>query len=128
MDSISEAIGGYVPTEQVTFKAAEDIFQAGNSTQPNVQTGTSYTVSRTDWGRTITLNNVGAITVTLPAGLPAGFWCQMIQLGAGQVTLQAGAGATLNALTGALRLSGQYAGCTVLWVSANRFVATGSLI
>src|SRR4029077_17465153 len=67
----------------------------------NAQTGVAYTLAATDIGRLITCANAAAITVTVPqdsaAAFPVGTWCEVYQLGAGQVTVAAGAGATLRA-------------------------------
>lgn len=58
-------------------------------TLPNFQTGTSYTVTASDLGRMIYLNNAAAITLTVPEdateNLPAGFTCGIVGTGAGQV-------------------------------------------
>lgn len=57
---------------------------------PNVQTGTTYTVLPSDYGRIVTFNNASAITVTLPQQSTnatfAGFWFQYQNIGAGTVT------------------------------------------
>jgi len=75
----------------------------------NAQTGTTYTLVAGDTGKTVTLNNASAITVTLPNSLAEGFECECIQLGAGQVTFSAGAGATLNNRQSHSKMAGQHA-------------------
>jgi hypothetical protein len=94
----------------------------------NNQTGTTYTLAAADNGKVVILNNASAITVTVPAGLGAGFSCVLIQQGAGQVTVTTSGGATLQSFEGKAKLAGQYAGATVFAHTANIFNLTGSLV
>lgn len=91
---------------------------SGFRTSINAQTGTTYTLVAGDTGRTITCTNAGAITVTLPNSLGAGFTCEIIQGGAGQVTLSAAGGATLQNRQSHTKIAGQY-GAIRLAVTAN---------
>lgn len=70
----------------------------------NNQTGTSYTIDATDNGKLVTFNNGSAITVTVPTGLPIGFNCKVLQLGAGLVTFQGDGTMVVNTESGALTL------------------------
>jgi hypothetical protein len=60
----------------------------------NVQSGTTYTLQASDNGKIVEFTNAGAVTLTVPNSLAAGFNCGLCQCGAGQVTINAGAGAT----------------------------------
>jgi hypothetical protein len=93
----------------------------------NAQTGTSYTLLTTDNGKIVTLSNAASITLTCPSGLGAGFSCLIVQLGAGQVTVVAGGGTTLNSYSGLTDLSGQYAMGTIAAIAANTFILGGQL-
>jgi hypothetical protein len=94
----------------------------------NTQTGTTYTLVIGDVGEYVTLNNASPITLTVPASVfSAGDTVNVIQLGAGQVTLAAGAGATLNSQGSKLKLTGQYAAATILFTSATAAVVFGNL-
>lgn len=84
----------------------------------NNQTGTTYTVNATDNGGVITLSNASTITLTVPNSLVIGFNCLLIQIGAGQVTIAAGAGATVNNRLSNTKIAGQY-GVATLFVYAN---------
>lgn len=84
----------------------------------NAQTGTTYTVQDTDAGKTVTLSNASAITVTVPNSLAVGFTCNFIQQGAGQVTFAAGSSATQHSYQSLTKIAGQYAGASLL-VTAN---------
>jgi hypothetical protein len=61
----------------------------------NTQSGTTYTILASDIGKTVEFTNASAVTVTLPSGLGANFWCTISQNGTGQVTLTA-SGTTIN--------------------------------
>jgi len=58
-------------------------------------TSTSYTIASSDAGDFHIFTNSSTVTVTVPNTLGAGFTCDIIQGGAGQVQLSAGSGATL---------------------------------
>lgn len=95
----------------------------------NAQTGTTYTLVVDDAGKAITLNNAAAITVTIPASVfTAGDRVDLIQYGAGQVTFAAGAGFTLRSSGSKLKLSGQYSGATIYFVTATEGVLIGDII
>lgn len=57
----------------------------------NAQSGTTYTVVLSDFGKLITFNNASPITVTLPqqstTTTSAGFFCWFLNIGAGLVTI-----------------------------------------
>lgn len=94
----------------------------------NTQTGTTYTLVIGDVGEYVTLNNASPITLTVPASVfAAGDTVNLIQLGAGQVTIAAGVGMTLNSQGSKLKLAGQYAAATLLFTSATAAVAFGNL-
>lgn len=90
----------------------------------NAQTGTTYTILAADNGKTITLSNAAAITLTVPAGLGAGFNCQIIQKGAGQVTVAA-SGTTVNNYSSHTKTAGIHAACALIADVANNFYFQG---
>lgn len=97
----------------------------------NSQTGTTYTLVLADAGKTIDLNNASSITLTVPpnssVALASGTRIDLIQSGAGQVTVAAGAGVTINSKGAALKLTGQWSGATLIQRSANTWVLVGDL-
>lgn len=95
---------------------------SGYGSKINAQTGTTYTIDASDAGKIVELSNASAITVTLPNSLPQGFYCTLVQTGAGQVSLSAAGGATLNNFDIFTKLAGQYAALN-LYVTTN---GTGS--
>ncbi len=97
-----------------------------NKVKYNAQTGTTYTLNSTDMAQVITLKNAAAITLTVPAGLPAGFTCTIIQLGAGVVTIKP-LGTTINNAEAFTRTGGQYTAVTVFMYSTDTFITQGKM-
>lgn len=58
-----------------------------------------FTLTAADNNKLFFINSVSAVTVTVPATLPVGFSCQLIQVGAGTVTF-APSSTTLNSASG----------------------------
>lgn len=104
---------------QNALDAKANLTQAINS-----QSGTTYTLQASDAGKTIVITNASAITVTVPSGLGAGFWCNVIQGGAGQITF-AESSTTINNFASETRTAGQYAAVTLLATASNVFILTG---
>lgn len=101
---------------------------AGWNLDTNTQTGTTYTLVVGDVGEYVTLNNAASITCTVPANVfTTGDTVNIVQLGAGQVTLAAGAGLTLNSQGSKLKIAGQYGVATILFTSATVAIALGNL-
>ena len=59
----------------------------------------SFSVSAADNNKLFLISSSTAVTVTIPTGLPVGFFCQFIQTGAGVITLL-GSSVTLNSANG----------------------------
>lgn len=96
------------------------------SVSVNAQTGTTYSLQASDNGKVVTCSNGSAITVTVPSGLGANFACEVIQIGAGQVTFAASS-TTLNSYLGNLKLAGQHAAATLVAYVADTFNISGNL-
>ena len=95
---------------------------------PNFTIGSTTTVLQ-DYhnNTTITSTYGGAVSLIAPANLPAGFSCDVVQVGAGKVSCVAGSGATVNGLAGATGTSGQYAVMWVIGVTNGNTVITGQI-
>lgn len=89
-------------------------------------TTTAYTLVLGDAGRQVTMSNAAASTLTIPpnssVAFAVGVRIQVIQLGAGAVTLTAGAGVTINSLSTSLIL-GQYQVATLIKQATNTWIA-----
>jgi hypothetical protein len=59
----------------------------------------NFSVAAADNNKLFFINSASGVTVTIPTGLPVGFSCQFIQMGAGSVTLL-GSSVTLNSANG----------------------------
>ncbi len=92
----------------------------------NNQTGTAYTLTTADNGRILTFTNAGAITLTVPLGLPVGFSCLVVQLGVGAVTPTA-SGTTIVQRQSLTKTAGQYAIATLLSYVPDTFILAGDL-
>jgi hypothetical protein len=97
----------------------------------NAQTGTSYTTVLSDDGKLVTLDNASAITLTIPpngtVAYGIGTQINLMQLGAGQVTIAPGAGVTLRSAGSKLKTSAQYAVATCCKIGTDTWVVIGSL-
>ena len=80
--------------------AAADATKADKNVTQNTQTGTTYTFVLADVGKIVTASNAAAQTYTVPpqadVGWLAGAVLDILNLGAGTVTIAAGAGVTIN--------------------------------
>lgn len=77
-----------------------------------VSVTSSRDLTASDNGKVLEVNSASAITLTVPSTLGALFNCIVTQIGAGQVTVAAGAGASVNAFGGA-KTAGQWAELSV---------------
>lgn len=106
-------------------------YSVGNQSVENPQTGTSYTLVLTDAGKMVTMANASAITLTVPpnasVAFPVNTRIDLLQYGAGQVTVTAGSGVTIYSKASALKLSAQYAGATLWKKAINTWVLVGDI-
>jgi len=97
----------------------------------NEQTGTTYTLALTDDGKLVEMNNASANTLTVPpnssVAFPVGSQILVLQTGAGQTTLAAGAGVTVNSKDGNLKLSAQWCAATLIKRATDVWVVVGDL-
>ena len=96
----------------------------------NAQTAT-YTAVLTDDGKLVTMSNASANNFTVPPNSSVAFGIgtqlNIAQLGAGQTTIVAGAGVTLNSEGNKLKLKGQYAVATCVKTDTNTWFVVGNL-
>jgi len=102
-----------------------------NELQQNEQTGTSYTLVLTDDGKIVEMNNASANTLTVPpnssVAFPVGAQILVLQTGAGQTTVAAGSGVTVNSKDGNLKLSAQWCAATLIKRATDTWVVVGDL-
>jgi hypothetical protein len=96
--------------------------QISNGLIVDSSNNTSFSVAASDNNKLFLINSSTAVTVTVPTGLPSGFACQFIQIGAGAIILRGGSGVTLNSASGfTTRVSNSAVGL-VMSSSASGFV------
>lgn len=98
----------------------------------NAQTGTTYTLVLADAHKVVTLNNSSAITLTVPTNASVAFevgdQVNLLQLGAGQVTVAGASGVTLRAQGSKVKLNGQYAIGTLVKIGTDEWVLVGNTV
>ena len=94
----------------------------------NAQTGTTYTLALADASKAVECNNASAITLTVPpnssVAFPTGTVIEVLQVGAGTVTLAPGAGVTLNNANG-LKTSKQWSAVTLRKRATDTWLVAG---
>lgn len=97
----------------------------------NAQTGTTYTAVLADDGKLVTCDNGSAIALTIPPNSSVAFGIgtqiNIMQLGAGQVTITAGVGVTLRSNGSKLKTNGQFAVATCCKIATDTWVVIGNL-
>lgn len=92
-------------------------------------TTTAYTLVLTDAGKQVTMSNAAASTLTVPpnssVAFAVGVRIQVIQLGAGAVTLTAGSGVTVSE-TGNNLVLGQYQSAVLVKQATNTWIVLRS--
>ena len=118
-------------TASQVLTAAEQNALATAMIAINAQTGASYTTVLTDDGKLITVSNASANTLTIPPNSSVaygiGTQINIAQLGAGNTSIVAGAGVTLNSDGAKLKLNAQYAVATCVKTDTNTWFVVGNL-
>jgi hypothetical protein len=113
-----------------------NVSTTGNLTGGNASTSTisgfaanvatisaGYNLTAADNGKIIQSTAATAISIAIPTGLPTGFNCTIVQMGAGQITFS---GTYLNR-TGFTKTASQYAVVSILHLGANSIIVTGEM-
>ena len=93
------------------------------STSVNRQTA-NYTLTANDSNGVVIMDSNDPVTVTVPATLTAGFFCQIIQKGTGQVTVVVASGVTINSANGT-KTRARYSSIGVLMESVTEGYISG---
>jgi hypothetical protein len=97
----------------------------------NAQTGTAYTPGTAQVGQLTTLNNAAAQTITIPANATTAFaigdQLNFMLLGTGTATFAAGGTAVIRSAGAKLKLTTQYAVCTVLKWDTDAWIMVGNV-
>ena len=103
----------------------------GNSSTSNISgfaanvtsVSANYSITSADNGKVIQSTSASAIIISIPTGLPTGFNCTVVQMGAGQVTFS---GTYLNR-TGFTKTASQYSVVSILHLGSNSIIVTGEM-
>jgi hypothetical protein len=105
---------------------------SGSPATINAQSGTTYTLVLADAQNIVELTNASAITLTVPpnasVAFPVGTVIELHQGGAGDVTVAAGVGVTLNSRGSAFDLAGIHAIAALRKVAINTWRLTGDIV
>lgn len=113
-----------------------NVSTTGNLTGGNTSTSTisgfganvatisgAYSITASENGKIIQSTSASALTVTIPAGLPTGFNCTIVQMGAGQITFS---GTYLNR-GGFTKTASQYAVVSIMHLGSNSIIVAGEM-
>ena len=96
----------------------------------NAQTGTTYTLVLADAHKVVTLSNASPITLTIPTEASVAFevgdQVNLLQLGAGQVTVAGASGVTIRSEGSKLKIKAQYGLVTLVKIAADEWVLLGN--
>ena len=121
----SDLVSAY-PAKSLAIAQYIDGYKLDTGPVQNAQTGTSYTFALTDTTKIVTANNAAASAYTVPPQSSV-VWeaytvLRLVNLGAGVVTLTAGAGVTL---TGTVTVP-QYGSVTIMRTASNAWTISGA--
>jgi hypothetical protein len=91
----------------------------------------SYTLALADAHKLIVLNKATALTVTVPTDSTAfaiGDQVNLLQTGAGQVTVVGAGGVTVSSQGAKLKLNGQFSIATLIKIASNSWVLVGNTV
>jgi hypothetical protein len=86
----------------------------------------SYILTASDNGTIISFTSATAVTLTIPASLPDGFNCMVVQYGNGQITFT-GSGTTLYNRNSYTKSAGLYSAVSLLHLGSNNFIVSGEM-
>ena len=124
----------YLPGDVYTASNVNTTNQAVNdlgNLAINAQTGTTYTLVLADQTKIVEMNNASANTLTVPpnssVAYPTGTQIIVLQTGAGQTSIAAGSGVTINSASSKLKITGQWSAATLIKRATNTWVLVGDI-
>lgn len=116
--------------EGFTRLSAEVKGKFGKTRIISAQTG-SYTLALADSAKMVQVTSASGVNLTVPpnasVAFPVGSFVSLLQAGAGQVTIVAGAGVTVRSAAG-LKIASQWGVAELLKIATDEWVAYGRLV
>ena len=114
-----------------TNLSASGALTGGNSSTSNISgfaanvasISANYSITSADNGKVLQSTSATAISIAIPTGLPTGFNCTIVQMGAGQITFT---GTYLNR-GGFTKSASQYSVISILHLGSNSIIVTGEM-
>lgn len=117
-------------SEESSDRSLPNILRAAAERPPILTVTADYTLVPDDEGKIIEVNAGVTTSITIPAGLPVGFFVQVRQVGAGTARIVAGAGVTINVVASAaspIDLAEQWGVAAIELRAANTAHVSGQL-
>jgi len=119
-------------TGATTFSSSVTISGVLQETVTTNRQTASYTLALADRGKLVEMNVATANNLTVPLNssiaFPIGTKIDLAQYGAGQTTVVATSGVTVRSAGGALKLTSQYSGATLVKISTDEWYLFGNII
>lgn len=129
----SNGSGGGTPTSAARFNYMEDGIEAAAApTVPaTTQSGTTYTLALGDAGTVVEFTSASSVTLTVPTNASVAFATgtviELLQYGAGVVTVSPAGGVTIRSPGGLLAARVQYSSLSLRKRGTNEWVLAGDL-
>jgi len=132
-NTIKGSVAGGVPADltgaqvlTIAGAASAASVTSAITTEVEVPKTASFTLTAAEAGKMVTFNAASGVTCTVNSSVfAAGNRVDILQLGAGQVTFAGSA--TRRSSGGKTKLSGQYSGATIWFISATEYVLFGDI-
>jgi hypothetical protein len=123
--------GSFSISGSVTIVSDTQINGVFRQTVTTTRQNASYTIALTDRGKLIEMNSSSANNLTVPlnssVAFPIGTNIDIMQYGSGQTTVVATSGVTIASAGGALKLSAQYSGASLVKANTDVWYLFGDI-
>nr|WP_274635521.1 hypothetical protein [Microbacterium bovistercoris] len=120
-----------VTAVQTSLGKADTALQAADLLVAVTAVTANYTLVLTDGGKAVEMSNSSARTITVPpnssVAFPTGTVIECVRMGAGAVTIAAGAGVTIRNAAAVLTLHAQYSIVSLRKLATDEWIVTGDL-
>lgn len=116
----------FIPVQSDGKAAFAGLSSGGGSSGAPTAITTSRAAVSGDNGNTLVNSTATNIVLTINTGMPSGFGFATAQLSTGTVQIVAGAGVTVNGVSGFNKTSAQYGVMALVQVGTNAYVISGA--